>query len=742
LPPTNTGQAETVKQWEAAARELDAIERNNDWKNDLTAGDYNPKLIEERLRELDNARTNCDIRTMMYLIRTALSRDLGGMGSVDLYRHSHIGTKRLIERYVDSTIATINAVVTQGALDQSIDPRELLEGMLFSRQSFGRSALLLSGGGTFGMSHIGVAKALFEAKLLPRIISGASAGSIVSAVLCTRTDEEVPELLRSFPHGDLAVFEDAETPDGMLDHMRRLLTEGSWSDIKHLSRVMRTMTADLTFQEAYNRSRRILNICVSPESVYELPRLLNYVTAPNVMIWSAVAASCSVPLIFNSSPLLAKDPATGEHRPWNPSPQLFIDGSVDNDLPMTRLSELFNVNHFIVSQVNPHVSPFLPREDYAPVDQVDRPWLSYREDLEWLYTITSLAKEEALHRLHFMAELGIMPNLVTKFQSILSQKYSGDINILPEISMQDLPRLLANPSTEFMQRTCLIGERATWPKLSRIRDQCAIELALDRAVHRLRTRVVFAGDLQESRKVSASTANLKLSTSMAESTMELPINDEDSSKMSMKKRSRTHSGGSLQILPIRRMLLEDDAFTDEDTAEEERLEMQARTGRAASVATVRTKPRLKGNSKSHTHIPSIRSSFHSPTARPEKTPVVGFPDYDFSKPMTPPSRRASAAQNILARLPAVVDSTPPESTPATHSPLQTVPSRAGVPSPTEDMETSENEPSSDADAEQATEESDPDLSEAQERLKSSLPMKPANEDEPEKPPQKDGGLWE
>ena len=26
---------------------------------------------------------------------------------------------------------------------------------------------------------------------------------------------------------------------------------------------------------------------------------------------------------------------------------------------MTRLSELFNVNHFIVSQVNPHVAPFV-----------------------------------------------------------------------------------------------------------------------------------------------------------------------------------------------------------------------------------------------------------------------------------------------------------------------------------------------------------------------------------------------
>ena len=43
-----------------------------------------------------------------------------------------------------------------------------------------------------------------------------------------------------------------------------------------------------------------------------------------------------------------------------------------------------------------------------------------------------------------------------------------------------------------MQRNCLTGERATWPKLSRIRARCAVELALDRAVHALRARVVFS----------------------------------------------------------------------------------------------------------------------------------------------------------------------------------------------------------------------------------------------------------
>ncbi|KAG7141842.1 Lipase 4 like protein [Verticillium longisporum] len=359
--------AESRTQWQDAAEELDLLERNDQWKLQLdpSTPDYNPQLIEARLKDLDDARVNCDVRAMLYLVRTALARDLGGMGNVDLYRHSYVGTKHLIERYVASALQTIEALVDMShrALPDGLSQRDILENVLLARQSFGRSALLLSGGATFGMAHIGVLKALFEVKLLPRIISGASAGSIVCAVMCTRTDEEIPDVIRAFPYGDLNVFDGLEKPDTVLDHIRRLLTEGSWSDISHLTRVMRDLLGDMTFQEAYNRTRRILNICVSTESIYELPRLLNYVTAPNVMIWSAVAASCSVPLVFSAAPLLVKVPDTGAHMPWNPTPQRWIDGSVDNDLPMTRLAEMFNVNHFIVSQVNPHVVPFLAKDD-------------------------------------------------------------------------------------------------------------------------------------------------------------------------------------------------------------------------------------------------------------------------------------------------------------------------------------------------------------------------------------------
>ena len=38
---------------------------------------------------------------------------------------------------------------------------------------------------------------------------------------------------------------------------------------------------------------------------------------------------------------------------------VYIDGSVSSDLPTKKLSELFNINTFIVIQVNPHVAPFI-----------------------------------------------------------------------------------------------------------------------------------------------------------------------------------------------------------------------------------------------------------------------------------------------------------------------------------------------------------------------------------------------
>lgn len=415
--------------------------------------------------------------------------------------HTHIGTKKLIEDYITECETSLgvllnNPITVSPDSDTKIDDYTILDELLRARHAFGRTALLLSGGGTMGMLHIGVIESLIEHGLLPKVISGSSAGAIVAAALCTRTDAEIPGLLLQFPELNLDVFDETGNEETAWTRVARLLKHGRWSDITYLAASMRELLGELTFQEAYNRTRRVLNIPVSSATLYESPRLLNYLTAPNVLIWSAVCASCSVPLIFQSHTLLAKDQRTNLAVPWNPSAQRWIDGSVDSDLPMTRLTEMFNVNHFIVSQVNPHVTPFLRTSVVSKTERMKKCITEIKikqmKPTQHTHTFLKLLHSETMHRLTQLAELNIMPTVCTRLRSVLAQKYSGDINIMPEVHLSELHKILKNPTVEFLYDTRIRGIKATWPKIELIRNHCAIEMALDKAILELRARAVFS----------------------------------------------------------------------------------------------------------------------------------------------------------------------------------------------------------------------------------------------------------
>jgi TAG lipase/steryl ester hydrolase/phospholipase A2/LPA acyltransferase len=100
------------------------------------------------------------------------------------------------------------------------------------------------------------------------------------------------------------------------------------------------------------------------------PIVLNYLTAPNVVIWyfriemvpllffspfnrvcyrSAVLASSAIPMVLNPVVLHSKD-EDGQVKPYFAFGNCWYDGSIKNDLPMAQISEMFNVNYFIVSQ--------------------------------------------------------------------------------------------------------------------------------------------------------------------------------------------------------------------------------------------------------------------------------------------------------------------------------------------------------------------------------------------------------
>ena len=110
---------------------------------------------------------------------------------------------------------------------------------------------------------------------------------------------------------------------------------------------------NITFLEAYRKTGKVLNITVSSPTMYEMPTLLNYLTAPNVLIWSAVVTSCAVPTFFRPCTLFSKN-SCGDISPWITSheDEMWIDGSVGNDIPQERLAEMFNITNFIVSQVS------------------------------------------------------------------------------------------------------------------------------------------------------------------------------------------------------------------------------------------------------------------------------------------------------------------------------------------------------------------------------------------------------
>ena len=88
----------------------------------------------------------------------------------------------------------------------------------------------------------------------------------------------------------------------------------------------------------------------------QTPRLLNYLSSPEALVRHAVLASCAVPLVFKPVQLMARQ--RGEVRPWMDN-ELWVDGSVSGDLPFTQLTQMLNISHYITSQANPHIVPFL-----------------------------------------------------------------------------------------------------------------------------------------------------------------------------------------------------------------------------------------------------------------------------------------------------------------------------------------------------------------------------------------------
>lgn len=488
----------TYKSWREVSLQLDELLNNNAWKENPKSSLYDYDLIYSNLMEMREARLAKDYKLLLYLIRTKWTRNIGNMGDIGLYRHAYVGTKKLIEEYTKECEDALDYLINGEGVD--LDDRYLLGMLIQTRKNIGRTALVLSGGSTFGIFHIGVLITLTEENLLPRIISGSSSGSIMASIMCSHTNEETIDLLKSITEREFRIFDINSTLDredktqkgnlkNTLECLSHFIKYGTFFDISGLKKTMIDFVGDLTFREAYNRTGKILNITVSPTSIHEQTRLLNYTTAPNCLIWSAVCASCSLPGVFPSTTIYEKIPKTNEIQEWNNDVSMkFVDGSVENDLPIARLSEMFNVDHIIACQVNPHVVPML---------KISVTSIGGDYNNEFSYKIKNLSNNvynfltsEVVHYLRMVHELNIYKNLSSKLISILIQNYSGDITILPDYKVVDFLKIFENPTPDFLIDFVIRGARSSWPKVTVIKNHCGVEFALDKAITLLRGHLI------------------------------------------------------------------------------------------------------------------------------------------------------------------------------------------------------------------------------------------------------------
>ncbi|MFD2228710.1 DUF3336 domain-containing protein [Alkalimarinus sediminis] len=462
-------EARDYETWKDAALELDYLDRNVEWKEAFASDLYNYELIYDRLTQLKECSRNKNHELMLRCLREGLHHDLGNMGNAELYNRSNIGTKHLIEEYINQVCDSLNYICNNDIPE--LTDKQKLDFFKDTLLSYGRPALLLSGGASLGMFHIGVIKALWERDLLPQVVAGSSVGSIMAAMLGTHTDAELPEMLDPNRH-NLKAWKWLGVMSG--------LTGKGFMDQKQLESCLRANIGEYSFQEAYERTGRSINITVSPVHEHQKERLLSGFTSPYLSVWSASLASCSVPGVFPPVKLMKKD-VDGNLVPYM-SRLRWVDGSVVSDLPVERLMHLYDVNFSIVSQTNPHIVPFMEmNKKLQRKGSLSLPVRMLKSEIQF-------HGKAAFDYLRNNVDNELLRQVSGHMYSIMAQNYYGDVTVAPQYSLKHYLNILRNPSPEFVQELILQGERATWPKLAMIRTHAKISQTLENCISRLKIK--------------------------------------------------------------------------------------------------------------------------------------------------------------------------------------------------------------------------------------------------------------
>lgn len=511
--------------------------------DDETAYKYNWKFINELITDLKQARRTNDLMLALVVLQQCTRKNVGGIMNEDLFSYTNSGeTKYIVSVFLDEVVTTLRWMTEQcrdshveqdrneresrnmptekhkNLMDHVIQPvswaihtvgnsvvggrgqqdeaqvlhaqstddankyhklqREQVKTFLKrARASYGRTALCLSGGAMMGCYHFGHVKALLDENILPHIISGTSAGSVIAAMLCTRTVDEIRRDMRPEVLVDrLTCFSKT-----WLDRFRNVYRNGCLFDQEEWLELIKWFTmGDMTFEESYKKTGRILCITLSATTKKAPPVLVNYITAPNVTIASAIIASAAVPGFIKPVILRKKGP-DGKVRPQAQNKdEAYWDGSIDQDIPTTGLAEMFNCQFFLAAQANPHIVPFF-HDPKGCVGQPSR-WTRGENYDAWrggilLAALEIYLKTDMRSKFHFLNDLGAGVGFTsTMFTQAL---YSGTTTIVPKVSFVDYFQLFSNPSLPFLNKCFQVGSVAAYQHCQLMKMHYTVANALD-----------------------------------------------------------------------------------------------------------------------------------------------------------------------------------------------------------------------------------------------------------------------
>ncbi|PYH64606.1 patatin-like phospholipase domain-containing protein [Aspergillus vadensis CBS 113365] len=476
--------------WQKAARALDDHLGNQRWKEIDEYAYYDHLTISNLVKQLKKVRREVErerrekrrgsgqspaAEELCTLLEACVKNNFAGVENPRLYSEAYSGTKNLVQEYIDELHACIQLV----ADSKGISSEEKLQHFKHLDTNFGRTALCLSGGATFAYYHFGVVRALLDNGVLPEIITGTSGGALVAALVATRTDEELKQLLvPALAHRIRACQESFPT------WVWRWWRTGARFDTLDWARQCSWFCrGSTTFREAYERTGRILNVSCVPSDPHSPTILANYLTSPNCVIWSAVLASAAVPGILNPVVLMTKK-RDGTLAPYSFGHK-WKDGSLRTDIPIKALNLHFNVNFTIVSQVNPHINLFF----FSSRGTVGRP-VTHRKGRGWRGGFLGSAIEQYIKLdmnkwLRVLRHLELLPRPMGQdWSEIWLQKFSGTVTIWPKTVPSDFFHILSDPNPERLARMLRVGQQSAFPKLQFIKNRLKIEIAVVKSLQK------------------------------------------------------------------------------------------------------------------------------------------------------------------------------------------------------------------------------------------------------------------